>query len=162
MRECKFRGRAICDYEQFGIIGIKKNTWVYGYYYKDVEEIDDEQSFEYVSYIRMPYGDHYVDIEIIPETVGEYTGLRDKNGREIYEGDICKELYEDGMETGEILQIIWSGYYKFDAKVIKGGVLTEGLNFPLWHWDKREENGYRQLEVIGNIYENPEILKEGE
>ncbi|MBV4415123.1 YopX family protein [Clostridium tyrobutyricum] len=92
----------------------------------------------------------------------QYTGLKDRKGKDIFEGDLCKEFDRDGKETGCLLEILWSGYYKFDAKVIKGGTLSKGLSFPLWHWDKRKENGYRKLEVIGNIHENPELLKEGE
>ncbi len=139
MREIKFRG--LTD----------EKNWVYGFLHQRVVSAD-----EVVFCIQEKPG---TDTEIIPESIGEFTGLKDKNGKKIYEGDLCKELYEDGIETGEILQILWSPYYKFDAKVIKGGTLSEGLSFPLWHWDKRKENGYRQLEIIGNIYENPEILK---
>lgn len=100
--------------------------------------------------------------EAISTTIGQYTELKDKNGKEIYEGDLCKELDKDGKETGELLQILWSDYYQFRAKVIVGGTLTKGLSFPLWHWDDRKENGFRQLEIIGSIYTTPELLKESE
>ncbi len=90
--------------------------------------------------------------------VMQYTGLKDINGKELYEGDLCKEVDEEGKETGFLLQILWSENYQFCANVIKGGVLSRGLSFPLWQWDKCKGNAYRQLEIIGNIYEDSEFL----
>lgn len=81
----------------------------------------------------------------------EYTGLKDKNGVKIFEGDICSD-------NKTILQVIWSEKHQWVCKVIKGGTLVQGLVFPLWQWDKCPANGNRELEVIGNIYENPELL----
>lgn len=83
----------------------------------------------------------------------DYTELKDKKEKEIFEGDICQD---DG---GTVVQILWSDHYQWGCKVIKGCTLTKGLTFPLWHWDNCKENRYRQLEVIGNIYENPELME---
>jgi len=70
-----------------------------------------------------------------------YTGLKDKNGKEIYEGDIVKfDFYE---ETGAIGTIKWSG--KFCGYVLCG--------YPL------RIHGLTKLEIIGNIHENPELSK---
>lgn len=90
--------------------------------------------------------------EVILETVGQYTGLHDKNGKEIYEGDICSDEYA-------IIEVLWCQNHQWGCKIIKGYALSEGLTFPLWHWDRCRENGYRQLEVISNIYKNPELLE---
>ena len=82
----------------------------------------------------------------------QYTGLKDKNGQEIYEGDIARG------DNDSLLQVVWSDNHQWGCKVIKGGVLSKDLIFPLWHWDRCERNKFNQLEVIGNICENPELL----
>jgi hypothetical protein len=74
----------------------------------------------------------------------QYTGLKDKNGKEIYEGDII--LYDYGKI------IVTYGIQRVDA--------FEGVGFNLWsHYGK--ENGIRlqsEIEIIGNIFETPELI----
>jgi len=70
----------------------------------------------------------------------EFTGLKDKNGKEIYEGDIVKEEGFDGKVV-RIKEIKWVSNMNIGA----------GFNH-------RDDGKY--LKVIGNIYENPELLKE--
>lgn len=92
---------------------------------------------------------HTVD----PETVCQYTGLADRNCRKIFEGDICR----DG---DNIVRILWNDKHQWGVEISKtDNVLSKGLIFPLWQYDNCKENGYRTLEAIGNIFDNPELLK---
>jgi len=86
--------------------------------------------------------------EVKKETVGQFTGLKD-----IYQGDICKD------DNGNIIEIVRSNHYQWGCKIIKGGVLAEGMVFPLWQYDKCEYNNNMSLTVIGNIHENKNLLK---
>lgn len=90
--------------------------------------------------------------------IERYTGLTDKNGTKIFEGDICSS-------GGMIYQIIWlDDKYGWFCKVLKSNscLIDTTMAFPLYQYDNRPENGYRQLEIIGNIHDNPEPLKGGD
>ncbi len=76
------------------------------------------------------------DFERQKPIVMQYTGLRDRNETEIMESDICRQRFNDKVTTGEVRFSPTQGY-------------LVGLE-PIWPHD---------IEVIGNIYENPELLK---
>ena len=82
------------------------------------------------------------------------TGLQDKNGKLIYEGDIV-QFYDDGIL--KTMKIIWDNdELDFKAIGLKKSVECYGQDFSYLGCIEREDN----LEVIGNIYENLELLKE--
>ena len=90
-----------------------------------------------------------MESDVIPETVGQFTGLIDKNGKEIFEGDLIKltgglrlEFYPD---NGQIIFNEHSGSFVMKA-LNEHGVY---MNFSLGYSDGTE------IEVVGNIYENP-------
>lgn len=78
---------------------------------------------------------------VIPETVGQYTGLRDRSGREIYEGDIMQGKYN-------LVLIKW-GRTAFLPYRNQNGSFSKVTN-----WASVEKG-----EIIGNIYDNPELLE---
>lgn len=87
---------------------------------------------------------NFVAFEVIPETAGQYTGLKDNNGKEIYEGDIVRTA------LGYTQKVIWSDMYAAFVAVYKD---KDRLN--------RSSMPYRvdcTDEIIGNIHENPELL----
>jgi len=100
---------------------------------------------------EMVYDENFGDVlrwyrEGQPLEIMQYTGLKDRNGKEIYEGDVTR--------GGAYLhQIVWmDDKANYGAKVIRGeGVLVRNLTFPLRYVDA--------LEVIGNIYENTDLLE---
>lgn len=80
------------------------------------------------------------DIELM-----QYTGLKDKNGKDIYEGDILEE------ETGYYFEVVWDEKYsKFKLQW-----KTKAYQYPEW-------NRGINMRIIGNIYGNPELLEVSE
>lgn len=88
---------------------------------------------------------------VIPETVGQYTGLTDKNGKKIFEGDIVKD-HESGLYGVVVFATAQDG---FDGM---SGFMVDDINDGLQNY-----NGFWHLvEIIGNIHDNLELLKEAE
>lgn len=90
---------------------------------------------------------------VIPETVGQYTGLLDKNGTKIFEGDIVKDRWTNGIVTFGKHRIDCCGCcYSYHNTI--GFYVDEGKG-PICS----DEDTWDNFEVIGNIHDNPELME---
>ena len=141
MREIKFRGKAECSIERLNEIGIKHdNGWVYGhlvmygetpYIVGDFVEVDEEYTF------------NEFWVKVYSESVGQYAGLEDKNGKEIYDGDIINRVNSYDKKLSENYIITWSEKYLSWHAECFGTLCDVGSD----------------IKVIGNIHDNPELLE---
>lgn len=138
MREILFRGKRTDDYE-----------WIEG---SLCTTIPSDEDFYTISYFD--FEGYYIEEKVIPETVGQYTGLTDKNGKKIFEGDIvvCKQAI-----NGNLIDY----YVEIGFVEMKYGAFglhrKQGYYRPFKDWLEDYE-----YEVIGNIHDNPELLKVGD
>lgn len=135
-REIKFRGKDGCGTWFFGDLHQWDNGEVYIGVHSSTWSDDGLSSQSYPTFN-----------EIDPNTVGQFTGLYDKNGKEIYEGDIVKE-----KEFGIV------GYIAFHKQSACFRIVFSKSDIALGN---RGISG-TFLEVIGNVTDNPELLKGGE
>ena len=125
MREIKFRG-----------ITIHEHRWEFGDLVRNMCFDPDGSKRDCVICSDNDYAD------VIPESVGQFTGLHDKNGKEIYEGDIVKPVkFNDIINTVEYIS---HGFYR--VKRHNGKPYLNAL-------------GSCDVIIIGNIYENPTLIK---
>ncbi len=124
MREIKFRGKRLDNGE-----------WAYG----DL-------------HIRTPFPHiqsefDYSKVDIDPHTVGQFIGLYDKNGKEIYEGDIILERLKGKRKDGDPYEIVFE-----ECQWIGKNQYGNRTSLPLLQ-------AYHEIKVIGNIHDNPDLLK---
>ena len=130
MREILFRGKRLDN-----------GDWVYGYYVH-IGPVSCQRA-----YIIPEYASSLYVNEVDPSTVGQYTGLKDKNGKRIFEGDVAKVL------QGKDKDIAYVGFENGAFMLYpKTGNIYERTLWSYWYndWD---------VEVIGNITDNPELLE---
>lgn len=112
--------------------------------------------------------DGYTFEEDNPFIVEQYTGLKDKNDKEIYEGDICRLIYSergDGRKrwkkVNEDIELVefGDGYFKF-SDTDEYGIGSELSFSDYGEWATAGGQYKYEAEVIGNIHENPELLED--
>ena len=103
---------------------------------------------------------------VIPETVGQYTGLTDKNGKKIFEGDIIKQTFRlkqtNGCQERDVLSVIEYGI-SWNYSTVCGVTqrFKDGSGIAMLSV-MNGTNGIVDCEIIGNIHDNPELMKGGE
>ena len=126
MREYKFRGKRLDNGE-----------WVYGYYVFDAAQNIHQICTNHKGSCNASY-DYLHEVYLVdPATVGQFTGLPDKNGVEIFGGDIVT----DGKFKGKVF---WD---------------DTAANYAVYDPHQGIECAWEWYEVIGNVHDNPELLK---
>jgi hypothetical protein len=134
MRTIKFRGFTNC---------LVQDKWVYGF-------LSEENKIRKTNLI---------DYEVDDKTIGQFTGLYDKNGKEIYENDILKVKTNEGIEYNPLLVVyseVYGGFCLLSKNVLN--ITPDKPHRPInpnW-WDGFKD----EIEVIGNIHDTPELLKQ--
>lgn len=124
MRTTKFRGKRLDNGEwAIGLLIKMRGAW-------HILDWDDENTA------------YPVD----PATIGQYTGLKDKNGQEVYEGDIVEKY-------GDLYVCRWIDAHACFAFV-------ENVKYGVHHYFQKIDE--KRLTLISNIHDNPELLKGGE
>ena len=142
MREILFRGKRL-----------QGGNWIEGYFFKsDINK--KERNSGKATLIFTPDCDTFIMVPechnsfmVVSDTVGQYTGLKDKNGKRIFEGDVAKVL------QGKDKDIAYVGFENGAFMLYpKTGNIYERTLWSYWYndWD---------VEVIGNITDNPELLE---
>lgn len=147
MREILFRGKRLDNGE-----------WIDGYY-AHIGPVNCKRADIIPEYSSAFYG-----VEVDPSTVGQFTGLLDKNGNKIFEGDVVKYSFDNpdspiATENGKRLIIgrIFFSDWRASFSVTAGRNCSSALNNDLFNYVR---NGNR-VEIIGNIHDNPELLGGG-
>lgn len=142
MREIKFRGKRLDNGE-----------WLYGSLL--VSHFKDDKKERY--FITQFSGNYTFEHEVDPNTVGQYTGLKDKNGRDIWEGDIFKE---DG--SGIVRSVFRvPGGLAFEDNPVSFGYDHRAPVYPYSSIAEMQSTSWllQCCEVIGNIHDNRHLLK---
>ena len=132
MKPIKFRGKSL-----------KTKKWKYGYFLPFADERSNSAC------IAEPVeGEKFNGCAVDPETVGQFTGLYDNKGNEVWEGDIVRyRLTDERYKKNPRFKNLLIHYEDSSARFMAGDIY--------WKTLRREK-----VEVIGNIHDNPELLKE--
>lgn len=142
MREIKFRGKRLDNGE-----------WLYGSLL--VSHFKDDKKERY--FITQFSGNYTFEHEVNPATVGQFTGLKDNNGRDIWEGDIFKE-YGSGI-VRSVFRV--PGGLAFEDNPVSFGYDHRAPVYPYSSIAEMQSVSWLSqcCEVIGNIHDDPELLK---
>lgn len=129
---------------------VDNGEWVYGYYFKATHHWHNHGIHEDWIATDTVQNGGWCNVRgkyaVLPETVGQYTGLTDKNGKKIFEGDIVKHYHDKKFPESYS-----KGYVFWDEEYLRWKRTSENVNCCI-----ANDCIY---EVIGNIHDNPELLE---
>lgn len=152
MREILFRGKNIDNGKWIygGYVHLHKTTYCYA------GSDDGNNDIHRIVFERMTdwnLPNQHMMADVLPETVGQYTGLVDKNGVKIFEGDIVSYFKKDILNS-EVIYKDGCFMFRFISEFTQR--MRQSKQEPIF------DNVSMCGEVIGNIHDNPELLKGGE
>lgn len=149
--------------------------WVQGFYFERIRNYAGLKTVKHCYIKYESWDEGFITYEVVPETVGQFIGLMDKNGKRVFEGDVVRYCDEDAY------------YYQEDCTEFFGKVVQEcgafgigtykELPLELNNWCNNDnfvslweiywnlnccDSELPMLEVIGNCWDNPELLQEVE
>lgn len=143
-REILFRGQHRRKGEKVKLDGTPvESKWVYG----GICQFNEDRS---IIYQTEPEFQKY---SVYTDTVGQYTGLKDKNGRKIFEGDIVRRFNRNGQEIMSYVVEWYSDCSMFVLDCIDFDMEFD-TDFTVFYGD--------EFEIVGNIHDNPELVRKDE
>ena len=143
-REILFRGQHRRKGEKVKLDGTPvESKWVYG----GICQFNEDRS---IIYQTEPEFQKY---SVYTDTVGQYTGLKDKNGRKIFEGDIIRRFNRNGQEIMSYVVKWYSDCCMFVLDCIDFDMEFD-TDFTVFYGD--------EFEIVGNIHDNPELVRKDE
>lgn len=135
LRTIKFRG-----------FNKKRGVWLYGNYILN-------RGAHFIAPQEFADGKTWDDYEVEEESIGQFIGLYDRNGKEIYEGEILK-CYDDETDPLSCDYLCVVRYNTTIESITPGFILCgENIDFPITEFEA--------VEAIGAVFDNPELLEKG-